>query len=88
MSDRAQALEQRADLIDRSQHGVSSDDVDQAAHLAEDPGQVQDGVVQILDQEVQPRKGVPEQQVFHALTDLVSVEEDVVRIPHTSVDGC
>jgi HSP20 family molecular chaperone IbpA len=86
--DRAQRLQQRAHPADRSQDRVSSHEIDQAAQLAEDPGQEKDGVVQVLDQKVQPRKGVPKQQVVHAPADLVSVAEDIVWMPHIRDDGC
>jgi len=86
VADRAHRFEERADVIDRAQHRISPDEIHQPSHVSEDSRQQKDGLVQILDQEVQPGKGVPEQQVFHALADLVSVQEDVLWGSHTPVD--
>jgi hypothetical protein len=74
--------EQGADILDRPEDRVAPTEVHQAAHPAEDPRQDEDGVVQVLHQEVQAGQGVPEKQVFHSPADLVPVEEDVLRACH------
>jgi hypothetical protein len=81
-TDRPQRGEQGADVVDRAQDRVPSAEVHQASHLPEDPRQDQDGVIQVLHQEVQEGQGVSEEQVFHLAADLVPVEQDVLWISH------
>jgi hypothetical protein len=82
VADRAHPGQERADGVDRPQDGVAPAQVDQAACLPEHAGQDEDGFVQILDQEVEPGQGIPEEQLFHAPADLVPVQEDVVKGAH------
>jgi hypothetical protein len=69
-------------VFDRAEDRVSPAEVHQAARLPEHPGQEEDAFVQILDQEIQAREGVPKEEILQAPAHLVSVEQDILGARH------
>jgi hypothetical protein len=86
IASRAQCRQKRSDMGDRSEDEVPAAHVDQAIRLPEQAGQGDERVVQILDQEVESGKGVPEKQIVDARVDLVRLQEDVPGSFHIIVE--